>query len=322
MLPRIAGVSAQRAWPVASAAVGSECRTIRPRWGVDTMETSLAETNIRCQNKIDAGPGGNAMKKVIGCAAYCLVLIGMVSQSGGAEPQARKWENLYERWHTLVAANPLIDVPTLFSTNFYPEMGAVLAEIYSNRLQFAFWLCNRMVTNQYSNMAEGVFGTFCKDLMLLDEISGVTLIYPLPGDEAPGYLERNFRRFQQEWKEGKYEDPSEELRKYCESKLGTEVADKLEPGDLLFVRRYGIFGLPELIRQMRKNNSKHAFAAYLIITGHRGEYADYIVNSNQGFTNAEAKLRHVRKWLEGARHTARGAESEKLIESISKALEE
>lgn len=216
--------------------------------------------------------------------------------------------------------NPLMDVPFLFSTNFSPQMTAVLVGVYSNRFEFARWLGERIATNQYSNMSEGVFSTFYKDLLLLGETAGICLVYPLRGDESPGFLERNFRKFQQDWKAGRYENPDKEIREFCEARLAGEKADKVDADALLPLRRYGIFGLPELVRQIKKNNSKHAFAAYLIITGQRDEYADYIANSNKRFTNTEAKLKHVQKWLEGAKHTARGAEPEKLIEKISQAL--
>ncbi|MCX7722460.1 MAG: hypothetical protein N2379_05295 [Verrucomicrobiae bacterium] len=262
------------------------------------------------------------MRKNITMVVCSVILVLIFCHSQGAESQAQKCEDLYQRWHELVAADPLMDVPFLFSTNGSPPMTVVLAEIYSNRFDFAYWLCERMATNQYPNMAEGVFSTFYKDLLLLGKMGGICLIYPLLSDESPGFLERNFRKFQQDWKAGKYKDPSKEIRELCESRLAEEKADKLDPDALLPLRRYGIFGLPELTRQMKQHNSKHAFAAYLIITDQGDAYREYLSNSNQQFTNVEAKLKHVKAWFEGTKQGARGAEPAKLMENISKALAE
>jgi hypothetical protein len=97
---------------------------------------------------------------------------------------------------------------------------------------------------------------------------------------------------------------------------------RIDKDTLIAIRRYGIFGLPELTRQMRKHNSRHAFAAYLVVTGQWDVYEEYISKSNQQFTNAEAKLEHVKQWLDELKRMTKGAETNELVQKISTVLAE
>jgi hypothetical protein len=83
------------------------------------------------------------------------------------------------------------------------------------------------------------------------------------------------------------------VRAICEALSTQEGVGHLEPGQVLSLRRYGIFGIPELLRQIKRRNSEHAFAAALAILQQRGLHGNYLDNPAGPYTNKDAKLRAI-----------------------------
>jgi hypothetical protein len=212
-----------------------------------------------------------------------------------AQTKQQKCETLYERWHQALAAHPILTEPMFFRTNTpFHDLTSVVEEINSNRIAMAYFLCEKMAagTNQYP------------DVDLLDHVAGINLWFsenPTNGIEQE--IEKNLALFRKEWKESIYKDPSAKVAQLCEARLAEESGDVLNPRAIVAIRRYGIFGLPELVRQIKRHNSKNAFAAYLIITGQPLEYSNYIRHSNDQFTSVAEKTSHIaRKFAEMNAH--------------------
>lgn len=87
------------------------------------------------------------------------------------------------------------------------------------------------------------------------------------------------------------------IQNLCEDLTYKNLDDAISPHDIIAIRRYGLYGIPELIRQIKQNGSNHAFAAYLIMTGSSLEYSEYIARPKQMHTSKAEKLAHIEKWL-------------------------
>src|SRR5262245_53821288 len=196
-------------------------------------------------------------------------------------------------------------------------------------MAMAYFMCEKVAEAQYGPTNLLGFRLY-QDVRLLREVSGVDLFVLLqssrrqPGPDI-GYLATEF---QSDWRGGVYEDPRKEVAKVCEELLPKETNEHIDPLDIAHdispVRLYGIFGLPELIRQIKQHNSKHAFAAYLNVTitvRQKDDYTDYIRHSYEQFTTKEAKLEHVKGTFDAMKRTA-GDKDYEILKQIAAALEE
>ncbi|MCX7722459.1 MAG: hypothetical protein N2379_05290 [Verrucomicrobiae bacterium] len=259
------------------------------------------------------------MTIVLAIAAYGISLVSAIAQDGNLEA-------VYQQWHAALDNNPFLDWPNFFSTNtrdtnFNMAVGAIL----SNKIALAYFICDKVASNEYAETEIHGHQRLYEDLCLLRYLTGIEVsgAYLKPGEDNFWENAPKVRaRFKEDWTAGVFRDPSKQVKELCEAILPQETDQKISPQALSALRRYGIFGLPELTRQMKQHNSKHAFAAYLVVTGQWDTYREFVSNTNQQFTNAEAKLKHVKAWFEGTKQGARGAEPAKLMENISKALAE
>ncbi len=247
----------------------------------------------------------------------CTVFMGffpvsLQSQSQKTDPQ---FESLYQRWHKALESNPFLTEPMFFQTNGVPEdLATVVTEIEQNKIGLAYFLAQKIAVGTNLN------GVLYFDLRLLDHVAGINLWFPDRIVDNPGQnIAELTARYRAEWQQGLYKDPSKKIAELCNQKLSKEAGDDLNPHQVVALRRYGIFGLPELIRQVKKNNSKHAFAAYLIITGQPDEYADYLKHTNKKFTTPEAKIEHVKAKVEKIK-TKEGGKDFEVVKKISAAL--
>ncbi len=71
--------------------------------------------------------------------------------------------------------------------------------------------------------------------------------------------------------------------------------------------------------QIKKYNSKHAFAAFLMISGQTLVYADYIQQSDALFASKERKLDQIARYVEKIKETSAGQElTRKIIAAMGK----
>jgi len=238
----------------------------------------------------------------------------------GAQPekQREQFQEAYLRWHQAIAENPELSHPFFFQTQGGPvELVAAVKGIQTNGLSMAGFLCEKLASQEIPK--ERLYA----DVLLLEKVTGIDLFHA--EDKPP--RDQNIRtnmviftaRFREEWRQGVYKDPGARIARLCAERLGKETATAIEPNDVVGLRRYGIFGVPEMIRQIRKTNSKHAFAAYLIVTGQGEKYGDYIVETDKQFTTKEEKLAHIEKTLEKLKKNNGG--SIDILQKISAALE-
>jgi len=249
----------------------------------------------------------------LSASAFVVVL------SNAAEDPARqeKFEALYEKWHQILDANQaILTEPSFFSTESGPpELVATVTEIKRNGLTMADFLCEKLAGETAKK--ERLY----RDVLLLERVTGIDL---LRAEDQPFRLQNfsvnmsNFTaRFREEWQQGVYKDPSKKIARLCEDRLPKEKGSSIEPVDVVALRRYGVYGLPEIVKQIKKNDSKHAFAAYLITTGQREQYAAYILETDKQFPTKEAKIEHIKDWVEKLKN---GAENLDLTKRISAAL--
>jgi hypothetical protein len=230
-----------------------------------------------------------------------------------AQPAEEKCRELYQEWHRILKGNPIITEPLYFTTNSpIKDLSDVVNKIHANRTALGLFLSKKMASETTYHDA---------DIDLLDYVAGINLWFPEhPHNNIAPEITTNLARFREEWGAGVYEDPSKEVIQFVEKIRSQEDNENINPRHLAFIRRYGMYALPELTRQIRKHNSKHAFGAYLVASGQRHEYREYLENSQRAFTTVQAKLDHVRKRLEGMK-TEVGAEVD-LIKRMAAALAE
>lgn len=264
------------------------------------------------------------MNKLLLCVSLCAVLWASFVLShysaGAAEDMATKTEfdALYERWHRGLETNRnVLSQPFFFQTEIGPpELVSAVKEIKATGLAMANYLAEKIAAGATS--PQRIYA----DVLLLEKVSGVDLLH---AEDKPA-RQQNFAeniamfttRFREEWRAGVYKDPSLRVSLLCESRLPKEKNTKIEPNDVVALRRYGIYGLPELIRQIRKNNSKHAFAAYLMVTGQAEEYGEYIIATDKLFTTREEKILHIERTVERLKENGGGKVD--VVQKIAAAL--
>jgi hypothetical protein len=244
-----------------------------------------------------------------GCIA--LAIMAFCHECVYAGEQQRSFESLYQEWHEALNANKALGEP------FWRQLGPV-REMNEAGLAFGVFLCEKVTDDANAGM------NLYQDVQLLDEFAGVNLYYPEERTSPPQnifaeLMPQFVARFRQQWREGLYNDPSKIVAQLCQQRMSNENVASIAPAMVVGLRRYGIFGLPELIRQIKKENSKHAFAAYLIMTRHRTEYADYINHSDVQFQTKEEKLDHIAHYAEGIRPYNAGNElMSRIISALSR----
>jgi hypothetical protein len=193
-----------------------------------------------------------ALKFLI-CLIVLCVTWHTITIQGQTDTQSTS-EVLYQRWHHVLNAHPVLEEPQYFRKNTpFIDLTTVVEEIDSNRIAMAYFLCKKMATE--TNFQS-------QDIDLLEHVAGINLWFAdRPTDNIGQVIATNLARFREEWLAGAYKDPSEKVAQLCEERLSKAGGANINPRDLAAIRRYGIFGLPELIRQIKRHNSKHAFAA-------------------------------------------------------------
>lgn len=242
---------------------------------------------------------------------------------------AEKCEALYTNWVEQVALGPG-DGDGLSSWNTNTPLAQAWQEIYSNKIAMAYFMCDKIANSQYTNTdAIAPWGRLYEDVGLLVAVSGIELTW---ADDAPRFnqdLNKNMvqftARFVGEWHAGIYKDPSKQVKQLCEERLSKETVPFIRELDLVngsvAIWHYGIFGAPELIRQIKQHNSKHAFAAYLFVTGRRMEkdnYTDYLFFNDEEFLTAEDKITYIKKQFEEMKQ--RDGDNSEVMKKISAAL--
>jgi len=186
-----------------------------------------------------------------------------------------------------------LEEQTYFIIDGPKDLADAVKAINSNKIALTYFLCEKIAASTNSG------ATMYDDLILFEHVAGIDLQWaddkPFVAEEFEGNMNRFVATFREEWRAGIYKDPSKQVAQLCEKRLSKENGGNINSLDLIAIRRYGIFGLPELVRQIKQHNSKHAFAAYLVIVHEHEQYSDYLEHSDQQFTNVVDKISHVKK---------------------------
>ncbi len=232
----------------------------------------------------------------------------------------REFEELYSRWHRGLDTNMnSLSQPFFFRTNAGPpELVAVVQEMMRHGLAMTPFLCEKLAREKLTDRR------LYSDVLLLEKMTGIDLFHADDASAANQDFGANIVKFtgqfQAEWRRGIYKDPRARIAPLCEARLAKEGGATIDARDVVALRRYGIFGLPELVRQIRKSNSRHAFAAYLIITGQPDEYGDYILQADKKLTTREEKLADIEKRVANMKNN--GGEGLQVIKDVEAALAE
>ena len=267
---------------------------------------------------------------IIKCRRTVVIMLGIflsiASHTALAKNESTEhYTELYVRWHNALDHDRLLTEPMLFRIDHVSqELADVNMAIQKNRIGMAMFLCEKMAAAKYLGAPMNINNRLYRDVHLLREVAGIDLIFaddkPSIDQDIAGNILNFTAQFQKEWHEGVFHDPSQKIGQLCQARYVKEADENIEPNDLEAIRRYGIFGLPELIRQIKTHNSKHAFAAYLIITGNPVDYGEYILQSNHQFASKEDKLRHVKIKVHEM-NTGNDSDRE-VVKKISTALSE
>jgi hypothetical protein len=240
-----------------------------------------------------------------------------------------KCEALYTNWLAAVATGPG-DGDGLTSWRQDTPLAQAWREINSNKIAMAYFMCEKMASTQYTNAdAIAPWGRLYEDVHLLNAVAGIELTRaddaPLFGQDLNQNMIRFTARFAEEWRAGIYKDPSKQVKQLCEARLSKENVPFIRERDfvngLVAIWHYGIFGAPELIRQIKQHNSKHAFAAYLFVTGRRMEkddYTHYLFFNDEQFLTAEDKIAYIKRQFEEMKERDGG--NSEVMGKISAAL--
>ena len=240
-----------------------------------------------------------------------------------------KCEALYTNWLAAVATGPG-DGDGLTSWRQDTPLAQAWREINSNKIAMAYFMCEKVASTQYTNAdAIAPWGRLYEDVHLLNAVAGIELTRaddaPLFGQDLNQNMIRFTARFAEEWRAGIYKDPSKQVKQLCEARLSKENVPFIRERDfvngLVAIWHYGIFGAPELIRQIKQHNSKHAFAAYLFVTGRRMEkddYTHYLFFNDEQFLTAEDKIAYIKRQFEEMKERDGG--NSEVMGKISAAL--
>ena len=222
----------------------------------------------------------------------CLAAIPLIAFGDSMD----EMDALYKEWHFELLANPdLQEIRIVSSNGISVKFDNIVNKIKANRFKMATFLCEKVAKENDISYEDGY---------LLSETAGMywfIIETKARFDQDPHQnLKDIAKSFSEEWKKSKYADTSKEINTLCDS-LNADNEDTIRPDDLFAMRRLGIFALPELIKQIKNSNSRHAFATFLIVCGDRERYAKYLENCRELFITKAQKMAVIKEWIDSFR---------------------
>ena len=212
----------------------------------------------------------------------------------GQKENPRSMPELYNDWHSEMAANPEItDLRIVSINNVSDKLRSIVLEINENRLKMAVFLCSKIATEKSISY---------DDAYLFHETAGFYWFIiegpPQHNQDVTANLKEVALAFSKNWEAGEYSNVADKISAICSRLVEKEGDEEIDSSDLLAIRRFGVFLMPELVRQVKVNNSKHAFAALLIINNDRKEYAAYLKESHRKYPQKAEKILMVRERIQ------------------------
>jgi hypothetical protein len=202
--------------------------------------------------------------------------------------------NAYQNWQAVLDAHPELEDGFFFAQDFGPQQlrDAVKTLLFFGPNQTPF------LVEQFRRETNSV--RLYRLTKLLNKVSGINLY---SGREQAVFsdLPKYRDEFIKQWDTGEIKRPERLL--IDARRLARDAGDsrKVEAKNTFALRRYGIYGIPFLVREIRRTNSSELFAAFLMITDHREIYAQYLDKPQEMFTTVESKLSFIKRWHQDQR---------------------
>jgi hypothetical protein len=232
------------------------------------------------------------MKYAIALLILCGILIGIsVSKlhqtSGQSSPDYRP---AFERWRRALDANPALGDPFWVRPEGGPaEMRSAVGDLLSIGPNLTPLLVEEM-RNEKDPLR------LYQLVILLNAVSGINLYFG-SGEENYFKAMPRFRdKFVQDWDSGKFLDATSALETNWTPSYDPQARKGVAPAQLTQIRRYGVYALPFIIKELEKRDSPELFAAFLIITGESELFAHYLEKPSDFLPEREQKLSYVKAW--------------------------
>lgn len=224
-------------------------------------------------------------------ALLCLAAIGFaMSSSHLGQESDSAYEAAYQKWSAVIEANPQLEEPFWFQTDIGP---AELRTATQTLLAFGPNLTPFLVEKLRHETDPA---RLYRLVLLLDRAAGINLYYQSGTenfyDAAPKFRDQ----FINDWDSQKFTKATQLLRSLYQNRKEDTSAGRIDPKALADIRRFGVFAVPFIEENIRNRNSRELFAAFLIITGKSKQYANYIDNPSDRFTDRSEKLGLMKSW--------------------------
>ena len=219
-----------------------------------------------------------------------ILCVAMTSSSEAAQTVDPAYKIAYEKWRDLLDASPL-DVGSWFRTDIdNSEIAKATRVLFSIGPNLTPLIVEELKTEKDPLRLYRL-------MLLLDRVSGINIYFESGVGNFYEATPELRDRFIAQWDSGLYLSASELLKNEWQNTTGESGAGKIDPRNLTPIRRYGVYALPFILESLNQRNSNALFAAYLVITGERDLYSQYIENPAAMFSTPDHKLSHIKQWL-------------------------
>jgi hypothetical protein len=251
------------------------------------------------------------MEKVI--ILICLILTSSSFNSFAQEQATLR--DLYLRARSELEKTALITpFQNLSATNgIRPDLVLLVDELQKHRYVMAEFLCAKFAAQDRLDTIDAV---------LLRDVAGIDLIWSeklvTEGVDLDSFIQESFGRFKRDFQAKVFDNPNDEIKR-TSAALARRIPDVLAPRDVMLFRRFGVFGIPALIDEVKQSGSQHAFAALLILLGNREEYARCLEQGSTLYPDTAARLQAIRSAVRNqeTRQKIKTKLLDKIVESAS-----
>ncbi len=232
------------------------------------------------------------MRYAIALLILCLIVISttvsnFLQTSGQSSPDYRP---AFEQWRRAIDANPRLAEPFWVHPEGGPaEMQSAVGNLLSIGPNLTPLLVDEMRTEKDPLRLYQL-------VILLNAVSGINLYYGSGEDNYFEAMPRFRDRFIQDWDSGKFLDAAASLETDWAPSYDPQARKGVDPKKLIQIRRYGVYALPFIIKELEKRDSPELFASFLIITGESELFAHYLEKPSDFLPEREQKLSYVKDW--------------------------
>ncbi len=235
---------------------------------------------------------------------FSLFFAVLMANSIDANAQQDWREEHYKTWRQLAEiTNGSVIWDTEHNSNQYIEC---LTFMMQNRFDMLDYMCNKIANANYDIARDdpNKLKELYRDFSLLGYLGSIDIAVGITyQSNILMAITSNVPRFQREWRGNTYRTPDRIIKDLCEklmlrnTSLDAGINDEV---NMRPIRWYGIFAAPELVRQVKSNNSQYAFYALLRIFDSK-EAAKFFTDKSgvrQAYVDKSSKIEAISKWYE------------------------